>query len=154
MNSNSNARFWKSLWNPKPDWVGEALAKRVLLAGRMRNLAGFLRQVCHLLGGGLLKPQARENKDWKVGSGLQRKILLHRILRSANPVHAEPQNLTPERTALVEAMSRNIRNGRRKIYRIDLYAHTFAHIGREYRGQPLQQRDAQKILTVGGKYIA
>ena len=43
---------------------------------------------------------------------MQRKILLHSILHSTSPVHAEPQDRTAERTALVEAMSRNIRNGK------------------------------------------
>ena len=43
---------------------------------------------------------------------MQRKILLHRILRSASPVHAERQDQTAKRTALVEAMAHNIRNGK------------------------------------------
>ena len=42
--------------------------------------------------------------------------------------------------------------GRRKLFSIECYTRRYVRIRRSCQVQPLQQRDAHKILNVGGKY--
>ena len=70
------------------------------------------------------------------------------------PVYLESQDQTLQRRVRVHDMFDSICNGRRKLFCIECYTRKYVRIRTSCQVQPLQQRDAHKFLTVGGKYSA